>query len=178
MSVINEHFLTPISEEERNKYKEEVYKILVESYKDIGGLFGIDSADDLVKQTHIWKLVRKGGKIVAAIVYADKIKNGERKAIAAGTNGTEEGKKALYSIIKEDLKFKNRHAIVEVSGKMEHIYKKFGGVPIPNTLVQDILGPSKKIIDLNLDGYHYTRAIGPDKIIKEKCMFGFPVEKK
>ena len=56
-----------------------------------------------------------------------------------------------------------------------NIYFKHGGVPIPNTEVHKILGPNKKILSLNPDGYHYSRAIGTDNIVKEKIMFGFPI---
>ena len=175
---LNERFLTPISFEERNKYKDEVYHLLYNAYKPIGGLFGIKDANDLVKQTHLWKLVRKNGKIIAAIVYQDKLGTGERKAIGAGSDQSEEGKKALFKIMQEDMQISDRHAIAEASGKMEHLFKKMGGIPIPNTEAQKILGPSKKILELNSDGIHYKRAIGPDEIIVEKVLFGFPVNKK
>lgn len=173
---INEHYITPISVDDRLKYADEVFNILNKSYDRIGGLFGINSPEDLVKQSSLWKLVRRNGKIVAARIYSDK--RGGRKAIASGTDGSPEGKKGLYDIIKEDINFSDRNAWAEVSGAIEHIYKKYGAIPIPNTEAQKILGPNKKIVELNPDGYHYKRAIGTDNIIKEKVLVGFPPEFK
>lgn len=170
---LNEHYITPISIDDRMKYAQEVFDLLFDSYKDIGGLFGINDPEDLVKQSTIWKLVRRNGKITAALIYADK--GHGRKAIAGGTNGTPQGKNDFYNIIKEDIKMSDRHAYAEASGAPEHIYSKYGGVPIPNTEVHKILGPNKKILSLNPDGYHYSRAIGTDNIVTEKIMFGFPI---
>ena len=80
------------------------------------------------------------------------------------------GKDALYSIIREDVKMMNqRQAWAEVSGKMEYLYNKMGGVPVPSKYVQDIL-KDKEIYGQKNDG-HYNRNIRGKQ--HEKIIFGW-----
>jgi hypothetical protein len=112
----------------------------------------------------MWKLVRKGGKIVAAALY--KITNG-RKLVLAGSDGTAEGKKSLYDILSEDIRLKSRNTWAEVSEAMEHLYlNKLGGVPISNNLAEKVLAQSGKQITKLDDGYHYIRKIGNQPYVK------------
>jgi len=133
------------------------------SYEPIGGFLSAKSKEELIQKVAFTKMVRKDGKIVAASLYKD---SHGRKRIASGTDGTSIGKLALRQILREDVKFDR--AWGEVSGKMEHIAKKDGAVPYPNILAADLL--KKKILELNPDGYHYTRMIQGEP--HEKIIYG------
>ena len=166
MKLLNERFLTLFKNEEKEKYIDVVWDILESSYASIGGTHS--SKEELMMDGVFWKLVRKGGKIVAVVAYKQKF---GRKAFLAGTDGTKEGKEALYSIIREDAKLKDRGAWIEVSGKPEYLYKKYGHVPIPNDVAEKVLNSlGKSVLSKNPDGYHYTRKIGNDQY--EKIMMG------
>ena len=73
--------------EDMKKYANDVWSTLTKSYEYCGGMAGMDSIQQLIDETTMWKLVRKEGKIVACIVYTNK--RGGRKACYAGTDGTE-----------------------------------------------------------------------------------------
>ena len=62
-----------------------------------------------------------------------------------------------------------RQAWAEVSGKMEYLYNKLGGVVVSSKYVQDILR-SKEIKSTKSDG-HYTRDIKGEE--HEKIIFGW-----
>lgn len=89
-----------------------------------------------------------------------------RKGIAGGTDGSSVGKYWFTKMIQEDIKFARSWG--EVSGAMEHILRKNGAEPIPNYMAKMLTG--KDIIELNPDGYHYTRMIGNTP--HEKIIFG------
>jgi hypothetical protein len=151
--LLLERYVNLTDDSDRRKYGQLVWNMLQDSYKDIGGYKGASSIDDLIASSSLWKLVRRNGKIVAFSLYKD-LKG--RKGIGVATDGTEEGKKALYDLWAEDLKL-NR-SWTEVSGKTEHIKLKHGFKPIPNKYAAEIL--NKEILSLNPDGIHYTRLIG------------------
>lgn len=151
--LLLERYINLTAENDKRKYGQLVWDMLQVSYEKIGGYKGASSIDELIKTSHLWKLVRRNGKIVAFSLYKD-FKG--RKGIGAATDGSEEGKKALYDLWAEDLKL-NR-AWTEVSEKVEHIKLKQGFKPIPNKYAAEIL--NKEILSLNPDGIHYTRLIG------------------
>lgn len=167
--AINEHFVTLNRNDEMEFYMDEVWELLQNAYKDIGGFLTAKTQNDLIRKSSMWKLVRRPQQgIVAVAIYTSK--NGGRKLIAVATNGTIEGKDALYSIIKEDIKMMNqRQAWAEVSGAMEYLYNKFGGVVVPSKYVQDILR-DKEIIEPEDDG-HYSREIMGEK--HRKIIYGW-----
>jgi hypothetical protein len=151
--LLTERYINAFSDTDKRKYADEVWDILQKSYAKIGGYAGADDVEELIKKSNLWKLVRKNGKIVALSLYKDQ---SGRKGIAAGTDGTEIGKQALYSMWAEDLKLSR--AWSEVSGRAAEIKLKSGWKPIPNKYAAEILG--KEIQSLNPDGIHYTRLIG------------------
>ena len=157
MKLINlllETFINLWGKDEISKYIDEIWNIMQYSYKDLeGGFATAKSKEELLGKINFAKLVKKGGKIVTVALYKNKL---GRKLVAAGTNGSLEGKKGLYSIIKEDVKMKRSWA--EVSGAPEHIFLKQGGIPIPNSFAEELL--QKPIISKDPDGYHYVRKIG------------------
>lgn len=168
-SYINEHFVNIFPNKDLQDieiYKDEVWNILQQSYKPIGGLLGVDSIDDLIADSDMWKLVTKGGKVVAVSCYT--FKRGGRKTMLCGTDGTEEGKRWFYKIIDEDIQRLDREQFAEVSGVMEYIFKKRGANPIPGIVAQRIL--SDKQLEILDDGFHYRRMIGGQ--LCTKIMYG------
>lgn len=165
---LNEHYVTLTNNNDMNRYVDIVWNMLQAAYKDIGGFLTAKTKDELIKKSSLWKLVRRNNNIVAIAIYTSK--KGGRKLIAVATDGTAVGKDALYSIIKEDIKMMNqRQAWAEVSGKMEYLYNKMGGVVIPSKYVQDIL-KDKEIFGQKDDG-HYSRNIKGEP--HEKIIFGW-----
>lgn len=162
-NLILEHFVNAKNKEEMEKYKDVVWDILQSAYKDIGGLAGMDNADQLIKDSDFWKMVRKNGKIVAVRCYT--FKRGGRKSCYSGSDGTKEGKDAVKGMIKDDIRLTDREFWAECSGAMEHIYLKYGAIPVPAEMAQKIMA-DKKFEKIDDDGLHYERKIG-DKVHKK-----------
>ena len=119
--MLVEKYITAFQKDEKEKYFYEVIQLIDKSYASIGGVKSLDSYDELLDDKYFWKLVRKNSKIVAVQIYKDV--NGSRKAVLVGTDGTDVGKQALYALLSEDIKLKDRGAFIEISGpKMEHIH--------------------------------------------------------
>lgn len=168
INALNERYITLTDNINMNKYIDVVWDMLQATYKDIGGFLTAKSKNELIKKSSLWKLVRKNNKIVAVAIYTSK--HGGRKLIAVAADGTSIGKDALYSIIREDIKMMTqRQAWAEVSGKMEYLYNKFGGVVVPSKYIQDILR-GKEISNQKSDG-HYSRYIKGTP--HEKIIFGW-----
>lgn len=151
-NILLERFITLQTKQEIGKYIDTIWEIMQKSYMPIGGFLTASTKEELILKTSLAKLIRKDGKIIAAVLYKD---DQGRKSIAAGTDGSAEGRTWLIKIFQEDIKL--GRAWGEFSDKAEHIMLKNGGVPIPNQLAQQIL--NKPILELNPDGYHYTREI-------------------
>ena len=156
-NLLLEHYLNAFKKEDMKKYADEVWKLLQKAYEYCGGMAGMDSVDQLIDETDIWKLVRKEGRIVAVMTYSTK--RSGRKQCYGGAEKSDIGKQAFVSLLKEDFKRKEREAWAEMSGAMEVTSLKNGGMPIPAYIAQLIMKDKKfdKILD---DGYHYVRMIG------------------
>lgn len=145
------------------KYKQVVYDMIQNGYKSIGGAAGLGDADDLVNDSDFWKLNVKDGKVRSVVVYT--MKRGGRKVQYLTADPSAEGKQALYDTIKDDCRLKDREAWAEVSGKVEHIYKKYGETtPVLAREVQQLLYDKTDIQPDPTDEVHYFRHIGdPEK---------------
>lgn len=163
--LLTERYLNLWNKHEMEPYIDDIWDILQRTYKDIGGLKTAKNKEDLLAKTDFIKLVRKNDKIVAASLYKDK--NG-RKAIAAGYDGSEIGKKAIMQIYIENIQ--QKRAWGEFSGKAEKVMLNKGGIPIPNKFAEEILG--KKIHSKDPDGFHYTRKIMGE--LHKKIIIGHP----
>lgn len=159
-----ERVLNLFTPEEKTQYADEVWDILQKSYEKVGGFKSVADVNELINQTYLWKLVRRDGQITSVNIYADKQ---GRKSIASGTNGTTQGKIDYVKTNSEDLKFKRCWA--EVSGPVERMLQKTGMVALPNSLAAILT--NKNILDLNPDGFHYTRLIAGEP--HEKIIYGF-----
>lgn len=140
-----------------------MWDILQSSYKDIGGFKSAVSPEELVADSHLWKLAKRNGKIVAVGIFKD---SHGRKAIGYGSDGSPEGKRDVRMMSGEDVKMGRMWG--EASGAVEHIYKKLGATPIPAKYAHLLTG--KEILEFNPDGYHYTRRIMGHP--HEKILFG------
>jgi len=179
---LEERYINALKQTDKEQYKEEVFKILQDSYAKIGGIHGdgFRSPDDMVQNIPFWKMVRRNGKIVAVAMYKDT--NG-RKRVAIGTDGTEVGKAEIKKIVASDFD----RAYVEVSkASFYSMLKELGSSFLLKYVkvhdeVEKILG---KQIDRNpphpsddfmkpvpeFAPYMYAREIGGSKHVK--LLFG------
>jgi hypothetical protein len=160
-----ERFVNLLDTGSKRKYADQVWSMLQTTYAKMGGYKGAASAEELVTQPGIWKLVRRGDRITALVLYRDQQ---GRKSVASATDRTPQGLQDLMMIKSEDLR--QQRAWGEVSGRMEQIMLDLGGQPLSNKLAATLT--QKKIISLNPDGVHYTRLISGEP--HEKIIIGFP----
>lgn len=160
--IINEHFVTCFEPADMEKWLDQVWGMLYAAYEYIGGVKGI-TKEALIPESDLWKLVKRGDKITAAVLYT--MKRGGRKACYMASDGSKQGKDDLSKIIQEDAKMKNRDAWQEVSGKAIGFFLKRGHLPVPNTVAREIL-KDKQFDELKPDGWFYTRKIGCEPLTK------------
>jgi hypothetical protein len=163
-----EHYVTTDNSEEKQKHLQHAHDMIRASYKSIGGYSGLGHGSekeseaikkDIMDPDVIMKLHRKNNKPHSVMLY--KKKHG-RKLVAAGTNGTDEGKKSLNKTISADSK--EHRAWGEVSHAMEHLYKKHGMPAVHNKHAERLTG--KTINHIDDDGEHYSRTIGDKPHVK------------
>lgn len=178
--IFLEHFITLFNDNEQDferkkQYLNQVWHILQDSYKSIGGIANIQNPKDLLDDEFAWKLVTRSGKVVAVTI--NKYNGSDRKLVCGGSNGTIQGKKDFYKLCSEDVKRIERNSWAEVSGSMEGVFLfKLNGTPIPAEIAKEILEDrGKEIISISNDGFHYTRKIGGKSY--EKIMIGNVPEK-
>jgi hypothetical protein len=151
--LLVERYITLIAPDQKEKYKDVVWDILQKSYKDIGGFWTHKNPEELIQLTSVWKLAKKNGEIVAAAVYRDKF---GRKCVGLGSNGTFIGIEALMGIMAEDQNPKLRRAWIEISPRLERMWKKIGG----NRLNTNVIKALMRSADISpVDEYRYERHI-------------------
>lgn len=177
--MLLEHFVTLFDSEKdvqkKEEYLDQVWDILQDSYRAIGGIANISEPEELLDDEYIWKMVTKNKEVLAVQLY--KTHGGGRKIFVGGCKATPQGKEAFYKLALEDVKRLERGAWAEVSGSMEGVYIfKLGATPIPADVSKEILNDmGKDIVSTSSDGFHYTRKIGGKPY--EKIMFGNVPEK-
>lgn len=160
--------------EHLEKHRQEMHDHLRNSYKEIGGYSGhkpgSKEESDAIHHDlshHAVKAVRRNGKITALAVYKRAQDGKNRKLIGVGTNGTKEGAHDFrHHITRED--HGQKRAWAEVSGAVEHIYRKAGMPQHPASSAEKILG--KKVKINKDDPNRYTRKIGDED--HEKTILG------
>lgn len=146
-----------------------LWQMLVSSYENIGGLKTYKSKDDFLRKVKYAKVVYNDSEIVACAIYRNM--EGSYKMVAIGCNQEEIGKQGVQAIIKDDIEKFNYNFWAEVSGAIEHYFKKYNGYPMPNILAPDILNISSELIRLSTkDVVHYERKISDEWF--EKMIFG------
>lgn len=147
--MITEHFVTGLEVKDFQKYAKSAWALIEPAYEYCGGLAGIKDYETFYEQfcteeaqkeeNYIWKMVRRGknedgtDKITAIKIY--KQKRGGRKGVASASDGTDQGKKDLYMILKEDYTFADRQVWCEVSGKAISAALKSGCAVMPREQV-------------------------------------------
>ena len=170
--VLNLH--TP---KEKMKYADKIWTMLQHSYKKIGGFKSANSAEELANDSGYWKLVRRGNHITALEIYK-KVPNTDNFKMVAMATETEPNSAGGYKATEQGIKdynmlknadIKTKRAWAEVSGPAEKLMLRAGAKPIDNKYAEFLTG--KKILELNPDGYHYTRLIQGE--LHEKIIVGF-----
>lgn len=171
--ILNLH--TP---EQKAKYADEVWDLLQKSYLKLGGFKSATDKEELISIPGYWKVVKRGDKITAVNLYRKVPQTQTFKVYASGTETTSDpitntprstlqGKRDYSMVKKADVT--QKRAWAEVSGPAEAVANRSGGKPIPNKYAAYLTG--KEILDLDSDGYHYTRLIQGKPY--EKIMYGF-----
>ena len=161
----------------KEQYKAEVWKMLQDSYKKIGGIkgSGFNSEADMMQKIWFWKLYKDKGTPIAVIMYKDRA---GRKMVALGTDGTDKAKSAIKRMMMDEITHERSYG--EASGPALSMVKRlfnmdkddgFEGSPLEKYMV-----PSDKVGDIlkkpvrPVSKYEYIRAIGGDD--EKKVMFG------
>lgn len=150
-----------------------IWNMLIESYSKIGGLKTYKNKEQFLRMAKYAKLAYDGENIVACAIYRNM--EGSYKMVAIGCNQEQNGKNGIQSIIQSDIEQMDFHFWAEVSGAIEHYFKKYNGYPMPNLLAPKILNMSHSEIRMsNQDEVHYERQISDEWF--EKMIFGIKSE--
>lgn len=163
--------------EKKKKYTEDVWNILQDSYRSIGGIKGSGFAtrEDMMKKIWFWKLYKQKGRPVAVIMYKDR---DGRKMVALGTDGSDKAKAAIRKMMLDEISLSRSYG--EASGPALKMVKKifgmdkdagFEGSPLEKYMVpaEEVGAILKKNVK-PVSKYEYIRAIGGDD--EKKVMFG------
>lgn len=163
------------NEDEIKRYSKQIWQILQNSYKNLGGFKSYSDAEEMCNRISLAVIGVSGRRIVASAIYRDDL--GGQKLNGCGTlNGTRGQKSLLRSIIREDIENLQKYHWVEVSYPLEKWFKEMNGNPIPSSLAHKLLHKSKnKIIEME-DGVHYQRTIGNSNELVTKAIYGFKDE--
>ncbi|MEO6304798.1 MAG: hypothetical protein ABIP51_16680 [Bacteroidia bacterium] len=139
----------------RKKYGPEVFDILKKSYESIGGIKGngFTSVEDMIQNIPFWKIVVRGDEVTAAAMYKDKI---GRKRVAAGQNGTPQGKMDWKMISHPEVN-RSYHEISKAPLAIEVKSK-------PNLI--DYCMPFEKVVSLNKPGEIRRPPSNDEEILK------------
>lgn len=162
-----------LNREEILSVADQLWNISEGSYRNIGGLRTYKDKTNFIGMARYAKVVYDGEDIVACGIY--RRIEGSYKLVAIGCEQTERGKTAIQVLVKDDIAKVDMHFWAEVSGAIEHYFKKHNGYPMPNTLAPLILGMDSSVIELSdKDNVHYWRKIGGERF--EKMIFGIKNE--
>lgn len=166
-TFLSEKFYNAFNREQKEKFADQVWEILVQSYKPIGGLRGIDSKEDMIANVPMWKVAYVKDKVLAVVLYKDKGQG--RKLVAVATDGSIEGKDLLRNMMKDEF----TRSFTEVSGPFfkflnKHYPELVKQYTIPPEQVEKILG--KKVVPTK-NGFYKREIQGS---ILEKIMLGTP----
>ena len=160
--LIFERIINLHKDDNKDKYGDEVWAILQQSYVKAGGFKSASSLEELKNKTGLWKMIIRDDKITAVDLYKDQFGN---KSIAIGCDGTSSGKADVMTLLKDNIKYGRSWS--EVSGVIEHLMHKLGAPKIPACFAQYLI--KKNILSIDADGYHYTRLIDGHPHTKIMC---------
>lgn len=162
---IKESYVNVWTPEQKMSLIDEIMPLLHKSYETVKGGLGNIDPENLVNTPGLWKLVRRGGKIIAGKLYRD-FKG--RKTRLTLHDGSREARDAVQDIMQVDMD-RNR-SWTEASGAVEHLLLKKGGKPRPNVEAPMILkrpGSQFSFEDPETgenDGIHYWRDVGSGNV--------------
>jgi len=156
-----------------NSIRDEIFRIVQDSYAGIGGFHGASSPRTLIKDTDLAKIVfGEDGKVTALALYRTDLDGNKR--FCSGTRKSDSAyREAAEAIVRSDIEPYDGWYWVEASGAIEKLFKKNGGNPIPNRVAVRQIGAKGKDASLMDDGVHYETYYGQDRTPEVKMMFGF-----
>lgn len=152
--------------------KDKIWDLLQHSYEKLGGFKGFASRKDMMKKASMFHLGIQDGEIITVSVYNNYLDGNKCVGTACVTDEKHENAvKLLKFIVEYNIQNWNEWVWVEASGKIEEIFREYGGFNVPSKYVKIYL----RNIPFDLvDEYHYTRRIGGG--IETKTIFGFKDE--
>lgn len=90
-------------QEEKREYVAAVWDMVQKSYAPVGGIkgSGFTNKEDMIQNIPFWKVIKKNGTVVAALLYKDK---SGRKRVATCSDGSLAAKKLLANAMKQEAK--------------------------------------------------------------------------
>ena len=162
-----------IGRERIKQYSELLWNMLTDSYANIGGLKTYRSREHFNSMAKYAKIASIEDNIVACAIYRNMEDN--YKLVAIGCNQENDGKRGIQAIVQDDIKQMDYHFWAEVSGAIEHYFKKYNGYPMPNVLASEILNIDEDSLRMSsTDNVHYERIISNEWF--EKMIFGIKSE--
>jgi hypothetical protein len=167
-STLPKNKWTSLSSSEVSKYEKEIFDLVQNAYKPIGGHPNFKSKSDVKSGADEYVVIDLDSDDEIDALSGIKKGTGGKKFVATGHDGERSSKSAAINH-KVD-KLKKRGHYIEVSGKMEDILRGKGLTPITDeeTIRKVLKG---KDIEWLGDGY-YKRKIGSATFTK--IMFGKP----
>ena len=152
--LLNERFFNAFSHRDKVKYSQEIWDMLQRSYKPIGGIHGngFKDIEDMIKSNHMFKVGLQHGKPVMVTVY--KNKDGGRKKVAMGTDGSARGKEIAINSLSSELN--TGRAYGEFSGPVFGAAKKL----YPPEILTSFLVPATEVSEMI--GKEISIGAGPD----------------
>lgn len=187
--LLTERYFNAFKPADKAKYSQEIWDMLQRSYKPVGGIHGngFRDIDDMIQSNHMFKIGLRGGNPVMVSIYKDK--DGGRKKVALGTDGSREGIVMARDSLKAEL-FTGR-AYGEFSGPVFGAAKKMFPPEVLTTFLvpaKDVsaminkeitigAGPDMKTMGENdpYSQYYYQREIGGE--LHTKIAYGDPQNK-
>ena len=151
--VLNESFVNCKNKAEMYRYAKVVWNLLQRSYAYCGGIKNVDSVDELIKDTNLWKMYRKDGQIKAVICYTDR--KGGRKLCLMGQDGSEDGRRMIKKMLEDDFNMPERESWTGFSGRAAVTALRHGGIPIPSKIALQYVGNKCRAYD----DYWYIRPL-------------------
>lgn len=149
-----------------------IRQTLDDGYKasNLDGWIGPSEDSTLLDNLTEVRFALSSGSRAALAIYEGRL-HGKKMTGITGIRSNPQYREGVIEIVKHDIANFDKWYWAEVSGPIEHYFKKYGGYPIPNIIAKELF--RGKLISLNNDGFHYTRELGPKKEPAEKCIFGF-----
>lgn len=147
-----------------------VWEMLTRSYENVGGLDCYRSFADFCHKEHLFILVLdENRRLMACATYRRMIDH--RKMVAIGCEQSKEGRVALRQIVQDNIKNFELQYWMEVSGRIEHYFKKHNGYSMPNVLASEILNVDELDVKLSeKDHVHYCRQIAGGDFYEKMIM--------